>query len=170
MKNLMKNTALVVASVFLALAFASHDAKSEYKSSVITSKIARDGTRVEIGDVFVGKASYYGKRFHGRQTANQERFNMYAQTAAHKTLPFGTVAKVTNLENGASTIVRINDRGPYVNKDPGRILDLSRGAAVEIGSIHQGVARVEIEVIRFDPKTKDSDAIERRRRARKNAS
>lgn len=91
-----------------------------------------------------GVASYYGSRFHGRQTANGERFNMRAMTAAHKTLPFGTMVRVTNASNGRSVTVRINDRGPFI---PGRTIDLSRGAAEQIGMISRGHATVELELV-----------------------
>lgn len=89
-----------------------------------------------------GIASYYGARFHGRTTANGERFDMNKMTAAHKTLPFGTKVRVTNRNNGRSVVVRINDRGPYVGN---RTIDLSRGAAQKIGMINKGVVKVEIE-------------------------
>ena len=91
-----------------------------------------------------GTASFYGKRFHGRTTANGERFNMNAMTAAHKSLPFGTKVKVTNRNNGKSVIVRINDRGPYHGN---RVIDLSRGAAAKIGMLNSGTARVSIQVL-----------------------
>lgn len=91
-----------------------------------------------------GLASYYGKRFHGRTTANGEKFNQYALTAAHKTLPFGTKVKVRNKKNGQSVVVRINDRGPFVR---GRIIDLSYKAAKSIGMIRMGVAPVVISVL-----------------------
>lgn len=91
-----------------------------------------------------GVASYYGKEFHGRKTACGEKYCMDSMTAAHKTLPFNTWVKVTNLSNNKSVIVRINDRGPYSHK---RIIDLSYGAAKDIGMIQSGVARVKIEVI-----------------------
>ncbi|WMS42713.1 septal ring lytic transglycosylase RlpA family protein [Acuticoccus sp. MNP-M23] len=90
-----------------------------------------------------GVASYYGARFHGRQTANGERFNMHAMTAAHKSLPFGTKVKVTNPDNGRSVVVRINDRGPYVGN---RVLDLSKGAAAKIGMVNKGVGKVKMEI------------------------
>jgi len=89
-----------------------------------------------------GLASWYGGKFQGRQTANGEIFDTNKFTAAHKTLAFGTVVKVTNLENGKSTVVRINDRGPFI---PGRIIDLSRVAAVAIGLAGKGVAKVRVE-------------------------
>jgi len=92
-----------------------------------------------------GVASYYGKRFHGRLTANGERFNMNAMTAAHKTLPFGTRVRVTNPANGRSVTVRINDRGPFIR---GRTIDLSRGAASKIGMISRGHARVKLDIVK----------------------
>lgn len=93
-----------------------------------------------------GHASWYGTKFHGRRTANGEVYNMYAMSAAHKSLPLPSYAKVTNLENGRSVIVRVNDRGPFV---PGRIIDLSYTAAQKLGYINKGVARVE--VVALDP-------------------
>ena len=92
-----------------------------------------------------GVASYYGKRFHGRLTANGERFDMNAMTAAHKTLPFGTRVLVTNPANGRSVMVRINDRGPFIR---GRTIDLSRGAAEQIGMIRRGHARVQLDIVK----------------------
>jgi len=94
---------------------------------------------------FTGTASYYGTAFHGKKTASGERFNMHALTAAHPTLPFGVRVRVTNLDNGKSVVVRINDRGPFKK---GRIIDLSHGAAREIGMIGTGTARVRLEVLR----------------------
>ena len=107
--------------------------KTSYSPSSATTKIAQSGV-----------ASYYGPGFHGRRTANGEAFNMHAMTAAHRTLPFGTKVKVTNLANGKSAIVRVNDRGPYAN---GRIIDLSVAAAKQIGSTNSGTARVTLEVL-----------------------
>ncbi len=91
-----------------------------------------------------GKASWYGKAFHGRLTASGERYNMHAPTAAHKSLPFGTRVRVTNLDNGKHTVVRINDRGPFVK---GRIIDLSYGAAKKIQMLQAGVVRVKLEIL-----------------------
>lgn len=88
-----------------------------------------------------GRASWYGKRFNGRRTANGERFDMHALTAAHKTLPLASFVRVTNAENNKSVVVRINDRGPYVR---GRVIDLSYAAARELGLEHVGTGRVEI--------------------------
>ena len=92
-----------------------------------------------------GQASWYGAKHHGRKTASGERFNQNALTAAHRTLPFGTQVKVTNTLNNKSVTVRINDRGPY---SKGRIIDLSRAAAVKIDMIKQGVAPVRLQVQR----------------------
>lgn len=91
-----------------------------------------------------GMASWYGPGFHGRRTANGERFNQNALTAAHKTLPFGTRVKVTNLRNGKSVVVRINDRGPFIG---GRVIDLSAGAARAIGMKSSGVGKVALEIV-----------------------
>jgi rare lipoprotein A len=91
-----------------------------------------------------GMASYYGKGFHGRRTASGQRFNQHALTAAHRSLRFGTRVRVTNLRNRKSVVVTINDRGPYAK---GRIVDLSRAAARDLGMIKSGVARVRLKVL-----------------------
>ena len=88
-----------------------------------------------------GIASWYGRDFHGKKTSNGEIYNMYAMTAAHKTLPLGTYVEVHNRENSRSIVVRINDRGPFVR---GRIIDLSYTAAKDIGIVGPGTARVEV--------------------------
>jgi len=95
------------------------------------------------GDNYV-VASWYGKKFNGKRTASGERFDMYAMTCAHKTLPFGTKLRVTNPDNNKSVIVTVNDRGPFIH---GRQLDLSYGAAKQIGIVRQGVERVKIEQV-----------------------
>jgi len=90
----------------------------------------------------VGTASFYGNKFHGRRTSNLEVYDMYAFTAAHKTLPLPSFARVTNLANGRSVVVRVNDRGPFHD---GRIIDLSYAAAVKLGVDRAGTARVEVQ-------------------------
>lgn len=100
-----------------------------------------------------GYASWYGGKFQGRQTANGETFDTNKLTAAHKTLPFDTIVEVTNLENGKSVQVRVNDRGPFVD---GRIIDLSRAAAVEIGMMGAGIAPVKVHTI-STPSDKERD-------------
>jgi len=90
----------------------------------------------------VGTASWYGPRFHGKKTANGEVFNQNKLTSAHRTLPLGTTVEVTNVTNGKSVEVKINDRGPYVK---GRVIDLSRAAAIRLGMKDAGLARVQIQ-------------------------
>ena len=104
-------------------------------------------------DQMVGKASWYGPGFHGKATANGEQYNQKGMTAAHRLLPMNTMLKVTNMENGRSVVVRINDRGPYKKN---RILDLTQTAAERLGYFNQGTAKVSLEVLEypksFDPK------------------
>ena len=96
---------------------------------------------VKTGNIYRGIASWYGPNFHGKKTSNGEWYDMYAMTAAHKTLPFGTLVKVNNLENGKSVVVKINDRGPFVR---GRIIDLSKSAFIAIGDSRKGIIKVQI--------------------------
>ncbi|MGH7731571.1 MAG: septal ring lytic transglycosylase RlpA family protein [Candidatus Eiseniibacteriota bacterium] len=96
------------------------------------------------GDRQVGVASYYAHGHQGRRTASGERFEMGEMTAAHRTLPFGTRVRVTNLANGRWTVVRINDRGPFKGR---RIIDVSYAAARELGMVGTGTARVRLEVV-----------------------
>jgi rare lipoprotein A len=95
-----------------------------------------------------GLASWYGPDFHGKKTASGEIYNMYAGTGAHKILPMGTKVRVTNLENGKRTVVRINDRGPFVR---GRVVDVSRAAAEELDMVAKGTVRVRVESIDVVP-------------------
>ena len=106
---------------------------------------------VSVGDEFDGRASWYGPDFHGKHTSNGEIYNMYDMTAAHKTLPMNTIVKVTNIDNDMSTVVRINDRGPFIDT---RIIDLSKSAASKINMIGTGTARVNIEILGFESKGK----------------
>ena len=99
---------------------------------------------VELIDRGTMKVSWYGPKFHGKMTANGEIYDQMALTAAHKSLSFGTLLKITNPKNGRSVIVRINDRGPYIE---GRDLDLSKGAAIELGILRRGVARLKIQEV-----------------------
>lgn len=106
-------------------------------------------TQVKVGKTFDGIASWYGPNFHAKATSNGETYNMHAHTAASKTLPMNTIVKVFNKDNGKTTIVRINDRGPFVD---GRIIDLSNAAAKDIDMVQKGTAKVRIEVIGFGGK------------------
>jgi rare lipoprotein A len=98
----------------------------------------------------VGQASWYGPFHHGRPTANGERFSMYRMTAAHRTLPLGTIVAVTNLQTGRRVTVRINDRGPYVDPKH-RIIDLSRAVARRLGLEHSGLGHVRVTVVQRAP-------------------
>jgi rare lipoprotein A len=95
----------------------------------------------------IGISSYYSERFQNKKTASGERFDMYDFTAAHPSLAFGTILKVTNLTNNRFTIVRVNDRGPFIR---GRMIDISYAAALKLDMIRTGTARVKIEVITAD--------------------
>lgn len=129
----------IVLGVQVSPAVENNDTNFEYveKSNEINTYVGIDF--VKSGTMI---ASWYGPKFHGKQTANTEKYNQMALTAAHKTLPFGTMLRVTNPLNGKQVIVRINDRGPYIK---GRDLDLSKGAALQLGMIEKGVIKVEIE-------------------------
>ncbi len=122
---------------------AEHSEKAEGSQDLVKDKVT-----VKTGDdgqpvvEQVGEASFYGPGFHGKKTATGEKFDQNDLTAAHPTLPLGTNATVTNLETGDSVDVKINDRGPYVK---GRDIDLSKGAAKELGMTKDGVAPVKIE-------------------------
>lgn len=102
--------------------------------------------RVARSEIY-GIASWYGDPFHGERTSNGEVYDMHAMTAAHRTLPFQTVVRVHNLDNGKKTRVRVNDRGPFVK---GRIIDLSRAAAQRIDMVRPGTARVRLEILRIE--------------------
>ncbi len=110
--------------------------------AVPTESMAQQQASVQT--VASGTASWYGARFQGRRTANGERFDKNGMTAAHRSLPFGTRVRVTNRRNGRAVVVRINDRGPFTG---GRVIDLSRSAAREIGMVNSGTAPVSIEVV-----------------------
>ena len=115
-----------------------------------TASCAHDGEGAgeRTNRTYVGLASFYGPGFHGEETASGEVFNQRALTAAHRTLPLGTVVRVTNLENGRSVVVRINDRGPYGrNHRKGTIIDVSRGAAQRLRFIEDGLVKVKVEVV-----------------------
>ena len=121
------------------------DFSKQYAKGIYTIKNKRViKVPLPIGFKQYGVASYYHSKFAGLKTSNGEKLNLNALTAAHKTLPFNTLVKVTNLKTGKSIVVRINDRGPFV---PGRILDLTQKAAKKLGIYNKGVARIKLEVI-----------------------
>ena len=116
------------------------NAALEKSTTVLSSTLIRPGSR----PYEVGTASWYGEDFDGKPTASGEPFNMYDLTAAHPTLPLGTFVKVTNLRNRRAVVVRINDRGPIV---PGRIIDVSYGAARVLKFHSQGIQRVRLDIV-----------------------
>jgi rare lipoprotein A len=114
--------------------------------SVEKETVTADRSLVDYIEMGTMKASWYGPGFNGRKTANGEQYDQMSFTAAHKSLKFGTLLKITNLRNKKSVVVRINDRGPYVN---GRDLDLSKGAAIALGMVKRGVVKIKVEEIKI---------------------
>ncbi len=114
--------------------------------SVEKEAVTADRSLVEFVDKGTMRASWYGPGFHGQKTANGEVYDQMSFTAAHKSLKFGTLLKITNLRNNKSVVVRINDRGPYIG---GRDLDLSKAAALELGFVRKGVAKIKVEEIKI---------------------
>lgn len=102
-----------------------------------------------------GYATYYGKKAHGRKTADGSRHDAYGYVCAHRTLPFGTQLRVTHVRSGKSVVVKVTDRGPFGYKD--RIVDLSWAAARDLGMLSEGVAKVKVEVVKDDDKAKKDD-------------
>ncbi len=150
MKRLIK---LLFVICFLSSCITSSTGPTKIPGETQTTKVSKpyviDGRRYypiasSRGFVQTGNASWYGDKFHGRLTANGETYDMYKTTAAHKTLPFNTYLEVHNLENGKTTIVRINDRGPFVQ---GRIIDLSYTSAKALGIVGPGTAKVRITAL-----------------------
>ncbi|NQV10527.1 MAG: septal ring lytic transglycosylase RlpA family protein [Cyanobacteria bacterium] len=111
---------------------------------VVPQAVASAPSQSNVRHVTTGEASWYGPGFFGNRTANGEIFRPGTLTAAHRTLPFGTRVRVTNLRNGRITYVRINDRGPFVGN---RVIDLAHGAAQKLGLISSGIAQVRLEVL-----------------------
>jgi len=126
-----------------------HTSAARFKATMKTYTVkgrTYSPTYVGVGDKMRGIASWYGPDFHGLQTSNGEQYNMYDKTVAHKTWPMDTMVKITNLDNGKSTIARINDRGPFV---AGRVVDCSYAVGKEIGIDKKGTCNVQLEVVGF---------------------
>ncbi len=123
--------------------------KKSRKAKKPAKRKAKKARCYRVGNVLRGQAAWYGGKLHGGKTASGERFDKFAMTAAHRTLPVNTVVKVTNLRTKRSVKVRINDRGPFGKKS--RIIDVSEGAAGKIGMIKSGVAKVKIEIVKMPP-------------------
>ncbi len=141
--------------IFVALVGFTLVVKDDYISEPVNSQeiISSEGeipsadrSLVEFVDKGTMKASWYGPGFHGQKTANGEVYDQMSFTAAHKSLKFGTLLKITNPKNKKFVVVRINDRGPYVQ---GRDLDLSKAAALELGFVRNGVTKIQVEEIKI---------------------
>lgn len=143
------NLFLIVAWCISAAAAAKEMVSADTRPKPVIEKVPKKPNLDRSGKVKKGKASYYGKNFHGKKMADGTRMNPQSNVAASKTLPLGTKAKVTNLENGKSEVVEIRDRGPYVQ---GRIVDLSPRTADKLGIREQGVAPVEVKPIEVPQK------------------
>lgn len=126
---------------FISISSISAQETDIQKDSIQTDSIRAQFLRTDRLHIVKGKASYYASKFHGRRTANGEVFSNKKMTAAHLKLPFGTLVKVTNLDNGHTVIVKVNDRGPHTKAF---IIDVSQAAAKELGFYTKGVAKVEI--------------------------
>ena len=140
----VSSSADTVAAAALQLAAIAPAAAPAAVAAPLTEAQSAERDVVQASDDQVGLASWYGNQHQGRLTASGERFDEHKLTAAHRTLPLDTKVKVTNLENGKSVEVKVNDRGPYI---PGRVLDLSTQAAKALGMEKEGLALVRIEVV-----------------------
>jgi peptidoglycan lytic transglycosylase len=140
--ELLRKILPIIALLFLPFFFPNKSISRESTAHNYTRRIHSQ----------IGVASWYGAHWHGKETASGERFNMHNYTAAHRSLPIGTIARVTNLENGKGVVVRINDRGPIKK---GRIIDLSHAAAKSIGMAKDGTAKVKVDVIATPKGTRD---------------
>lgn len=139
---------LVIAFLIAGLGAAQGPNNSEAKSLPTSPVQSKPENRKQSGKnapYQIGTASWYGEFFEGKPTASGEDYDMYDMTAAHPTLPLGTYVKVTNLHNGRAVVVKVNDRGPIV---PGRIIDLSFGAAQALQFEHKGIQRVRLDLVK----------------------
>ncbi|MBI65601.1 MAG: hypothetical protein CMG64_04860 [Candidatus Marinimicrobia bacterium] len=142
-----KNIIFFIITLMLFSCTASPRYSSATKKN-IKKKISKKKNKksYSVSDELIGISSWYGPNFHGKLTANGEVFDQYGLTAAHRDLPLNTVVRVTNLDNRKSLIIRINDRGPYIDEHL-RILDCSYGAAKKLGFLESGTANVSIKII-----------------------
>src|SRR6266496_4576722 len=144
---------LAIAFVIVGLGAAQGPNISEATPAPVSSAQAKPEVRKQVGKTKpyqIGTASWYGQIFDGKPTASGEPYDMYDMTAAHLKLPMGSYVRVTNLRNGRAVVVRVNDRGPIV---PGRIIDLSYGAAQALQFKHRGLQRVRLDLVQPDQKT-----------------
>ncbi len=148
MKTIRVTCVLLMAVVFVSCGSSKNCTSAPTKKATVststTSKTAMNG--VKVGTITTGQASYYSDKLHGNTTASGETYDKRAMTCAHKTYPFGTVLKVTNMSNGNSVKVTVNDRGPF---KAGRIVDVSGAAAEKLGMKMAGVVSVKVEIIKL---------------------
>ncbi len=147
-KNLFSITLLfTILYLFVSCAPSPRYSSSKGRKSNSSTRSSSKKTSKKVAGrhALSGHASWYGPGFQGKKTANGERFNMHAMTAAHKTLPFGTKVEVTAVKTGKKVVVRINDRGPFIK---GRVIDLSKKAAKKLGILKSGHGKVKIRIIR----------------------
>ena len=149
LKRRMKRSLFYTLSAVLFVGFYGCAGKEPKPACVVETKAVKSKEKTAASKKMKGISSWYSKKFHGAKTSNGEIYNMHAKTAAHKTLPMHTMVKVTNIQNGKSTIVRINDRGPFIK---GRIIDCSYTAGKELGLDHLGIAKVEVEILGYGGK------------------
>ena len=142
MRPLSKCAILIILNAAVVISFLGCTASPKFRRDTAERRTTK-GPTLDYG-YQTGMASYYGSEFHGRPTSSGEIFDMNGMTAAHQTLPLGTVIRVTHLGNHKSVVVKVNDRGPFVGD---RILDLSYGAARQLGMVQEGVARVRIDIL-----------------------
>ncbi|MGQ9798732.1 MAG: septal ring lytic transglycosylase RlpA family protein [Ignavibacterium sp.] len=154
MRSIVKSLLFLVFIALVGFTFVITDDKTSALPTTDAEEISLetklpnvDPKLVNYVDLGTMKASWYGPGFHGRKTANGEKFDQMSYTAAHKSLRFGTLLKITNPKNGKSIVVRINDRGPYIE---GRDLDLSKAAAHELGLMRKGIARLKVEELKIN--------------------
>lgn len=141
-----------LSALLLTACAQAHHNNTTYNKATQVPYVINNITYYPIPDAYgyeeKGIASWYGKKFHGRKTSNGERYDMYAMTAAHKTLPMNTMLLVENLENGKEIVVRVNDRGPFIR---GRVVDLSYTAAKKLGMANKGISKVKITALTQKP-------------------
>ena len=155
MKRIITIFVGLITTLFVALPIKAYNNKTSESVEKIERKAASEENNDDFEEVKTeltnysyfqtGTASFYGGKWHGRKTANGEIFDTYKLTAAHKTLPFGTRVRVTNLSNGKSVVVRINNRGPY---GKGRVIDLSQAAFSKIENMSKGLTKVKLEIVK----------------------
>lgn len=141
------NFSKLLVFIYLAVIFSACSVVPRFSSNTRYNGEKNDNLAIDtarVGEVYTGLASYYADKFNGRTTSNGETYDMYGLTAAHPTLPFGSILRITNLKNYKSVIVRVNDRMPV---HPERIIDLSLGTAQALDMVKDGVVNVQIEVL-----------------------